>query len=339
MAPVKILVIRRDNIGDLVCTTPALAAIRAQLPAARVCALVNSYNAEVLHGNRDIDRVYVYTKFKHRGAKSWASVFAQRMAVAWALRREQFDYAILGGTQFSKHTWRSARLAAPKRVVGYADAMPARVGTWLPPPSQPTHEVETVFALLGLLGVKGPPPPLSLTPRAIEVERMHESLRLQGLGGTPLAVHISARKPSNRWPIARFVALIHKLYATYGREFLLLWSPGDSANAHHPGDDHNAAEIVAACRGIPVAACRTDRLEQLIAALSLCDICICSDGGAMHIAAAVKNKILCFFGDSDPARWHPWGVPYVLLQPPTRRAADVSVDEAFAAFKELLQKV
>ena len=338
MAHVKILVIRRDNIGDLVCTTPALAAIRAQIPTARVCALVNSYNAEVLHGNGDVDQVYVYTKLKHRGTQSRASVIAQRMAVAWALRRERFDYAILGGTQFSKHTWRSARWAAPKQVFGYAGAIAPRTGRWLTPPSQPMHEVETLFALLALLGVEGPPPSLTLAPRPIEVERIEECLRVQGLSGIPIALHISARKPSNRWPVAHFVALIHQLYKTYGREFLLLWSPGDAANPHHPGDDRNAAEIVAACSGIPIAACRTDRLEQLIAALSLCDVCICSDGGAMHIAAALKNKILCFFGDSDPARWHPWGVPHVLLQTPTRCAADIGVDQAFAAFNELMRK-
>lgn len=335
--PLNILVIRRDNIGDLVCTTPALTAMRTQLPMARICALVNSYNAEVLHGSRDIDRVYVYKKSKHRGAESSWAVFAQRMAVAWALRRERFDYAILGGTQFSRHAWRMAKFASPKQILGYTDRTPPPLGAWLPPPSQPMHEVETVFALLAPLGIDGPPPPLALTPRAVEVERMRNILRAHGVHGTPLAVHISARKPSNRWPVARFVALIHMLYATYRREFLLLWSPGDGANKHHPGDDRTAAEIVAGCPGIPIAACHTDRLEQLIAALSLCDACICSDGGAMHIAAALKNRILCFFGDSDATRWHPWGVPYVLLQTPTRCAGDIDVDEAFAAFTQLMR--
>ena len=38
----RILVIRRDNIGDLVCTTPLLRALRAQLPAARIVVLDRS---------------------------------------------------------------------------------------------------------------------------------------------------------------------------------------------------------------------------------------------------------------------------------------------------------
>lgn len=41
----KILIIRRDNIGDLICTTPLFEAIRQHYPDAYLAALVNSYNA------------------------------------------------------------------------------------------------------------------------------------------------------------------------------------------------------------------------------------------------------------------------------------------------------
>ncbi|MBI3715416.1 MAG: hypothetical protein HY255_05435 [Betaproteobacteria bacterium] len=46
--PEGLLVIRRDNIGDLVCTTPLLAALRTHFPQARIEVLANSYNAPVL---------------------------------------------------------------------------------------------------------------------------------------------------------------------------------------------------------------------------------------------------------------------------------------------------
>ena len=71
----KILVIRRDNIGDLVCTTPLFAALRQHYPHARIDALVNSYNGPVLAGNPDLDHVYVYSKYKH--------VAATQSRIAW----------------------------------------------------------------------------------------------------------------------------------------------------------------------------------------------------------------------------------------------------------------
>jgi ADP-heptose:LPS heptosyltransferase len=58
----RILVIRRDNIGHLVCTTPLFAALRARHPQAHIAALVNSNNAAVLAGNPDVDEVHSYTK-------------------------------------------------------------------------------------------------------------------------------------------------------------------------------------------------------------------------------------------------------------------------------------
>ena len=63
-----ILIIRRDNIGDLVCTTPLIGALRQRFPHGWLGALVNSYNAPVLEGNPDLDEVFVYTKAKHRSA-------------------------------------------------------------------------------------------------------------------------------------------------------------------------------------------------------------------------------------------------------------------------------
>ncbi len=54
--PRRILVIRRDNIGDLLCTTPLLSALRRRFPEAWIGALVNSYTAPVLAGNPDVER-------------------------------------------------------------------------------------------------------------------------------------------------------------------------------------------------------------------------------------------------------------------------------------------
>jgi heptosyltransferase-3 len=66
MASPRILVIRRDNIGDLVCTTPLLRSLRRQLPNARIDCLVTRYNQAVLQDQPDIDSLYAYTKAKHR---------------------------------------------------------------------------------------------------------------------------------------------------------------------------------------------------------------------------------------------------------------------------------
>ena len=83
----RILVIRRDNIGDLVCTTPLIAALRERYPGGHIAALVNTYNEAVLAGNPAVDAVHAYEKGKHRGeARSAVSVYVDRLRLILALR-------------------------------------------------------------------------------------------------------------------------------------------------------------------------------------------------------------------------------------------------------------
>ena len=58
----KILVVKRDKIGDLLLATPMLRMIRMALPQARIELLASDYNAWLLAGNRDIDRVWTYRR-------------------------------------------------------------------------------------------------------------------------------------------------------------------------------------------------------------------------------------------------------------------------------------
>ena len=151
-----------------------------------------------------------------------------------------------------------------------------------------------------------------------------------------IGVHISARKTTNRWQEEKFVELIRKLHQENDQlQFALFWSPGDENNPHHPGDDQKAERIIRGLQDIPLQALPTHRLEELISFMDICDTMICSDGGALHIAAALGKPIVCFFGKSDASRWYPWGVPHVLLQTETRNVADISVNQVYQAYSSL----
>lgn len=338
----RILVIRRDNIGDLVCTTPLLHALRMHFPNAKICALVNSYNVAVLENNPDIDGVYAYPKGKHRPpGMSLARAYWDRMLLLLHLRSLRFDYAILAGSPASvPRALKLARMIGPKHVVAFADS-----GDKQPIDraisynrDDDTHEVEDVFRLAAPFGIDGVPPPLKICPDPAAVAVARKKLST-GHEKRLIGVHISARKPSQRWPSGHFSSLISELARDGKTAFLLFWSPGDEDNPHHPGDDRKAAEIMKGVAGLPVTAFPTTQLQELITGLSLCDAIICSDGGAMHLAAGLGKPILCFFGKSNSAHWRPWGVPYVLLQTASKEVRDIGPEEAKAGFEELMKKV
>jgi ADP-heptose:LPS heptosyltransferase len=339
----NIVVIRRDNIGDLVCTTPLLRALRERFPQARLCMLVNSYNRAVVDNNPDIDEVYAYTKAKHRGvAQSLLGVYLDRVRMYRRMRRERFDYAIIAGAHFLPRGLSLARSLRPRHIIGFTE--PGKRGIEhidvaipydLP---RPLHEVEDIFRLLAPLGIEGAPPRARVYAEPAAIARVQALLRERWgeRSALTVGVHISARKPTNRWPTDNVIATLRRLHAERSARFLLFWSPGAADDPRHPGDDDKARAITEAVRqDVPLVPLPTSELGELVGGLACCDAVICSDGGAMHIAAALGKPIVCLFGKSDAARWHPWAVPYELLQPPSLDVKDVTVAQVCEAFARL----
>ena len=338
----RLLVVRRDNIGDLVCTTPLIAALRKRYPSSYLAVLANSYNQAVLEGNPDIDQVFAYTKFKHRPpGQGLLSALSDRVGFLRALRRARIDIAILATPQYQARLIRLMRWAGVKRVAGFV-ASQSDTGLDLEVPQaegRGLHEVEDVFRLANLLDVDGAPPAMKIFPNADRAEAICRTLQPKSEPHAPrIAIHISARKPSQRWPAERFVELIRALHSSHQAQVILLWSPGAASDARHPGDDEKAKAVLASMGEVPVSAVPTTSLQDLIAALSLCELLICADGGAMHIGAALGKPTVALFGDSHLARWRPWGVSYEVLQAPSRHVEAIPVSEVMAAAGRLLNR-
>lgn len=340
----KILIIRRDNIGDLICTTPLFEAIRRQYPDAYIAALVNSYNAPVITGNPYLDEIFAYTKGKHTDGESVLSAYWRRLRLMWRLRRKRFDYVLLPANGFAGRALRLARWLAPRQIVGFArDGQVNGSGLGLAishDGSAGLHETEDIFRLLAPLGISLNIPKMTVVADPVMVSALQSMLpdAVRHGEGPLVALHISARKEKQRWSVERFVALAGLLHARHSARFLIFWSPGDESNPFHPGDDMKAEKLAAALTDLPVAAVRTERLDELIAGLSLCDAAILSDGGAMHVAAGLGKPIVCFFGNSPADRWHPWGVPHVVLQKSSAVVEDITAEEGADAFLKLAHR-
>jgi heptosyltransferase III len=335
----RFLVIRRDNIGDLVCTTPLIHALRNRYPGAQIDALVNTYNAAVLDRNPDVNAVHVYSKAKHREAgQSVLGVYWERVKLLARLRRQHYDYAILAGSTFQSHALRTARLARPAHVIGFVHDRdytgPIDMAVWKDP-KEIVHEVEVVHRLLRPLGIEDAPGPLRVFPDPAAVAAAHARM-----GALPVdnlvGLHISARSLDRRWPAEKFIALTRALCERHRCGILLFWSPGPEDHPQHPGDDYKAQVVLDGCAELPVHGFHTDRLDELITGIELCRAVVCSDGGAMHLAAALGKDVVCFFGREYPERWHPWQARHVLLRNESREVGDIGVEETCAAYESLL---
>jgi len=350
--PRRILIIRRDNIGDLILTTPFITALCRRLPDAHIAALVTSYNAPVLEGNVALNAVYIYTKGKHAG--SFFNMLHARLKQALLfikLRGESYDDIVLAEMGYlPRNIWlakfiRGANKAT--RIIGFEHANGKSAGLDVVISKANTDELQQaqyIFLLARAFDVDVTPasvPPCVVYPRdavtSSAPKPKSESLRI--------GIHISARKPSQQWSADAFVALIALLYnkakspnAIHLTDFTLFWSPGANDDPLHPGDDAKAVQIIAALKkvGINVTPSPTATLRDLINQMALVDVVVCADGGALHVAAGLGKPVVALFGDSEVKRWHPWGVEYVALQKPSLNVADITPEEVFAALQQLL---
>lgn len=310
----RLLVIRRDNIGDLVCTTPAIAALRKNFPDAEIGVLVNSYNVDVLHGNPNCDRVFVYEKIKHAvGFAKRFSALLKRLLIILRLRFWAPDVTILAKAGYDKHGLVFARQAAAKKIIGFAPVGHSLTKTMLPDIAIPAiglesiHEVEAINKLLEPLGVKDGLGPLQVFPDASMVFKIANRLPSSA---KRIALHISAREAERRWGNENFLDLAKYILNTYSdTQILLLWSPGQSNDPRHPGDDEAAKQIRDAFENHRIVLVPTNSLTELIATLALCDIFVGVDGGAMHIAVALKKNVIAMFENRPEkvSHWYPWG--------------------------------
>ena len=354
----RILVIRRDNIGDLVLTTPLISALRLAKPDAWIGALVNTYNAPVLAGNRDLDAVYAYDKAKHLPDRHRAAVLFDTAKLLFSLRRQHIDHVILAGPGAQRQAYALARWIAPGVMTAFVTPEFSPAGITMPVAygaGAQLHEAEDVFRLLAPFGVGGESPGsvgntqgavTALPPCAVYADKAVVAQWRTRIvprcdGAAPLiAIHLSARRVKQRWPAARFAEAMRLLQERHGARFVLLWSPGAADDARHPGDDAKAREVIDILpKEFPVAACPTQQLPDLIAVLSLADAVICADGGAMHLAAGLGKPIVALFGDSPSARWRPWGVVHEVAQAPNGDVAQIAVSDVLAAWERLAPKV
>lgn len=342
MSQTRILIVRRDNIGDLICTLPLISAIRQLNPTARIDILVNSYCAPVVLGNPDLDHVYIYTKAKHReSGESALGVYWRRLLLTLKLRFAHYDWLVLANVSCQPRPLRWAKQVGAKRIVGFTEAGCKGAETITDPiplvRGQGKHEVEYLMALLAPFGNVAQTSAARIAPEAEALQQAQAVLApARDLGKPLIGINLSARLPSQQWPAEKFIELITLLKDRY--HCVLFWAPGSASNAGHPGDDEKAAQVAATFTKDDVNCMPTQQLGELIAGIACVDLLVTADGGALHIGAACGKPEVVMFGDSDSTQWYPWRVPYKLLHPASRDVRTIAAVDVATAVDQLVNE-
>jgi ADP-heptose:LPS heptosyltransferase len=300
----KVLVVKRDKVGDLLLTTPMLAHLKASRPQAEVHLLANDYNAWVVERDRSIDRLWVYKRVRH-GGRIRLPALVQDLFVLKKLRGERFDWVIVANGEYSHRAVARARWVSGKRTVAYSKG----VSDPLPPAPQ-THEMERLLALLGPLGI--PLPNVPIWPRyelpasaagfarSWLAERRIDKYVVLGLGAR------RAKKQPATEQVLRWSA---HFKTAWGLDTVFMWTPGRSDDPLYPGDDAVAQPVLDARP--PYLHPFRGPIPEALGLVWGARTSVFPDSGLMHFAAASPGGVLGLFAESSvspgPVNWAPRG--------------------------------
>ena len=293
--PQRILVCKWCCLGDAVVSLYALRAFKRSHPEIAIDVLVSARIAAVYRRAPEIDQVYQLPVTGRRLVRELLSPrLWRRLATLLRILRRQ------GYAQFVDLELYRGTGPILKRLIGIPFSRGFQVEGALPKHHDcevplPRHmpEWQCFYRVLGMDIPHGEPDPLY--PR----ERPAGPQAVIGI-----VFGSSFNWPQKKWPADRFAELI-RLLAGEGHACVLFGARGEEAEA---------AGILNTAEGL--AQDTTGRLdyEELLRAISVCDLVVGNDTGALHVAAACGVPTVTLFGPTDPRKWNPIGSTPIFLE-------------------------
>ena len=275
--PKRVAVFRALQLGDMLCAVPALRALRAFLPRARITLIGLAWAQDfVKRFHRHVDDFLPFPGFPGFPEQEASAEDLLRFFVH--ARRREFDVALQlhGSGEFSNVL---VALIGAKRVAGFRRDNdrrfdPSRHLVW-------RDDLPEVLIPLRLIEALGIPPrgtelemPLS-TKDLAQWRRLADRCRLQPY--RYVCVHPGARMPSRRWPLERFAAV--------GRSLADDWRVVITGGASEIGMARDLAQDIGA-NAVSVAG--ETSLGSLAVLIAKSKLLICNDTGVSHVAAAMR---------------------------------------------------
>ena len=290
----RILLVQLADIGDLILTTPALAALREARPQATIDLLAAAQALPILPAGLVNDTL----SFDRAGKNASRALFAaDNLRLLLHIARRHYDNVVFFH-HFSLRAgvWKFrliARVSGARRIIGLQNGKAGFLTDSLPDAGfGARHQAQYWLDLVGLLGADS-------QPRPAQVRRAAQQLLPNSLASPNVVFHAGSGgySPARRWGVAQFSQLARLLQEKCGASIVIVGQHGDSGQA--------LAESLPAPH---VNLTGQTKLAELADVIAHADLFVGADSGVMHIAAAVGTPVLSIFGPSNAQAWGPWAI-------------------------------
>ena len=310
----KVLILKRDKIGDMLLMTPMLEHLRRCMPSVEIHVLANDYNAWVVEQNPNIDRLWIYPRTRHAGRLRPTAAIREWLLTN-KLRRIGFDAVIAAGGGASPRALSRAMRLGGKRTIGYVDhgAVPPGMTDPIPVPAHRAfHEVDSNIALLAPLGIAAPGAPIwpCYRPQQHWIDAGRDWAGQHGLQKGFVVIGVNARRDKRKPTHAQIARWSDAILARHGLPTVLVWQPGAADSPFYPGDDERMADFVSRPPAHIHPYRSGDDLMPLLGILWHARATVVPDGGLAHLASVSPGGVLALFAETDvsphPDNWRPW---------------------------------
>jgi len=314
----NVLVVRLDEIGDIVMFSPFLRELRDNLPNAQITLVVKPGVHNLVEKCPYVDQIVVFDPSGTRWKRPFVLPWRTWHMSARMLHKEKYDLAIVPkwGTDSVYATYLAFFSGAMRRS-GYSERVEKRKSILnrgfdrlLTHPLLDytiRHEVDHNLNLLRFLGfeinadhteVWFDKTDLDYARQVLLENRIAQDTTVIALG--PSGGHSLLKQ----WPIENFVELGKNLTKSDNVRLLVFGGSGEE----YLGD-----AIAGAIGDRVISQVGKTTLRQMAALLSLCHLYIGNDTGITHIAAALNIPVIAIFGSTHVQRFAPRGTQVQLL--------------------------
>jgi lipopolysaccharide heptosyltransferase II len=303
-----VLLVRLDNLGDLLMTTPAFGAVRTSLPQARLTLLASPSGAALAPHLPGLDAAIAFEAPWVRSARTGGPDPAPgeaELALVEQLHAQRFDAAIVFTvcTQSALPAALLCRLAGIPLRLAHSRENPYELLTdWVPETDVigdgMRHEVARQLALVGRVGFHTADERLRFSYTVEHVGRLQQLMQEAGLD--PLrpyfVVHPGASAASRRWPADRFGVAAEAIARSSGCVAVFT---GDAAEAGciEEARAHMSAPSVSLAGQLG--------LGELGALIAGAQLLLSNNTGPAHLAAALDTPVVDLYALTNPQHT-PW---------------------------------
>jgi heptosyltransferase III len=300
----NILVIKLKQPGDVLVSSPVLAALKEAWPQARVTYLVPRAAADMVRAHPQLDKLLVADRRQETWSRSW-----RLLQTLWQARYD-LVLELSGGDRgafFTLATRAPERLGFERPGQPYWQRQSVFTRLLRRPPVK-MHMVEQNLEAVRAVGVEPQNPRLQFFWEDRVEARILNELETRGLKPKNFVVlHPGAGWRFKCWTAEGYARVIEYVQGVWKLPVVLTGSRA-------PHEQELIEEILGICRVAPINLAGQLTLQELGALIAKARFFFGTDSAPMHLAAAVNTPAVALFGPSGAFNWGPWGEGHLVIQ-------------------------